>query len=251
MAEHSDLQTIRITEADQAKPALNKTHPRLYGHALCPFVEATRLTLAAKQVVYQFVELDLSKKTQWHLDINGGLVPILEFPNGTIILESKIIQELANDLQKDQGLRLFPEDPIEKAELQLAITKTQGAFIPQHHLQLNHGVGEENIEKLSAVLNKIEDGLVKNSPDHPYFWNTPEPTQLDLVLYPWLARILALENSVFDFLYKRLDVDAKYPRIIQFVNTLRTREDLQVAFSQLEPYQAYLAAQFEQPDGQK
>ena len=58
----------------------------------------------------------------------------MEFPNGTIILESKIIQELANDLQKDQGIRLFPEDPIEKAEMQLAITKTSGALDPLYKL---------------------------------------------------------------------------------------------------------------------
>jgi glutathione S-transferase len=91
MTEHSDLQTISITAADQPRPAINPTYPRLYGHALCPFVEATRITFAAKNLKYQFVELDLSKKTQWHLDINGGLVPILEFPDGTVILESKII----------------------------------------------------------------------------------------------------------------------------------------------------------------
>jgi len=81
----------------------------------------------------------------------------LEFPDGTIILESKIIQELANDLQKDQGLSLFPADPIEKAEMQLAITKASGAFMPQYHLQVNHGVGDENIEKLKATLQKIEE----------------------------------------------------------------------------------------------
>jgi hypothetical protein len=72
---------------------------------------------------------------------------------------------------------------------------------------------------------------------------------LDVYLYPWLIRILALKGSVFDFLYNKLDVDAQFPHIVKFVAAFRAREELQVAFSPIEPYQAYLAKQFEQPDG--
>jgi len=39
--------------------------------------------------------MDLNKKAQWHLDFNGGLVPILENPNGDLIKESGIIAQFA------------------------------------------------------------------------------------------------------------------------------------------------------------
>lgn len=55
------------------------------------------MALAAKAVKYQNVEVDLSKKTPWHLAINGGLVPILELPDGTILHESKVLMDYAEE----------------------------------------------------------------------------------------------------------------------------------------------------------
>lgn len=45
-------ETIYVTEATQAKPETNKSLPRLYGHTLCPYVEKTRMALAARNVKY-------------------------------------------------------------------------------------------------------------------------------------------------------------------------------------------------------
>jgi glutathione S-transferase len=35
--------------------------------------------------------MDLNQKAQWHLDFNGGMVPVLETPQGDLIKESAII----------------------------------------------------------------------------------------------------------------------------------------------------------------
>jgi len=65
------------------KPLTNKWAIRLYGHPLCPFVEKTRLALGAKNISYQFVIIDQNETgRKWHQDINGGLVPLLELPDG-------------------------------------------------------------------------------------------------------------------------------------------------------------------------
>ena len=92
-----DLTTLYITSSDQEKPATNKNYVRLYGHHLCPFVEKARLALSAKAIPYQNVEVDLSKKTPWHAAINGGLVPVIELPDGTIIHESKVVMEFVEE----------------------------------------------------------------------------------------------------------------------------------------------------------
>ena len=91
------LQSITVTDVGTPKPEVNPQYPRLYGHLLCPFVEAVRMTLAARNVVYQSCEIDLGKKTPWHLAINGGLVPIFELPDGTVLNESKILMEYIED----------------------------------------------------------------------------------------------------------------------------------------------------------
>ena len=78
---------------------MNPKYLRMYGHHLCPYTEKARLSLGAKGVPYQKVEIDLepSNKTKWHLDINGGQAPILELTDGTILIESKVIMEYAED----------------------------------------------------------------------------------------------------------------------------------------------------------
>ena len=39
----------------------------------------------------QKVNVELRNKAKWHLDINGGLIPLLESPDGTIVHESGYI----------------------------------------------------------------------------------------------------------------------------------------------------------------
>ena len=94
---HSNAKMIFIENANTPRPPINQKMPRLYGHPLCPYAERVRLCLAARNVEYERCELNLRDKTQWHKDINGGLVPILELPDGTIILDSKIIMDYVNE----------------------------------------------------------------------------------------------------------------------------------------------------------
>jgi len=55
--------------------------------------------------------VSLEKKAQWHLDFNGGFLPMLETSAGTMINESGFIAEFANSLAgPDQGLKLWPHE---------------------------------------------------------------------------------------------------------------------------------------------
>ena len=75
------------------RPPHNRNHLRLFGHHLCPFVERARLVLAAKNLAYQNVEVNLEKRAKWHYLLNQGFVPILETPTGHVIYESRIIMD--------------------------------------------------------------------------------------------------------------------------------------------------------------
>jgi glutathione S-transferase len=94
-------------------------------------VERARLALLAKKITYQDCQVDFTKKAQWHVDLNGGFVPILEFPDGKQLFESRIIMELAEDLGGEAGLPLYPADPVEKAQYKLKMeqfNKYQAGF---------------------------------------------------------------------------------------------------------------------------
>jgi glutathione S-transferase len=54
----------------------------------------------------------MKDKTQWHKEINGGLVPMLELTDGTILLDSKVLMDYANEAYPDQGYSTLPKDPV-------------------------------------------------------------------------------------------------------------------------------------------
>ena len=74
----------------EPRPQTNQSHVRMYGHNLCPFVARARFAFACKDMAYQEVFLDLNEKAQWHVDFNGGMIPVLEAPSGELIPESGI-----------------------------------------------------------------------------------------------------------------------------------------------------------------
>ncbi len=126
MSKSEDFLSIRDNESP--KPPSNTEVPRLYGHLLCPFVTKVRLALAAKGVKYERCEVDLGKKTKWHLDINGGLVPIFELPNGTAICESKVILDYIEDAYPGQGYSLLHPDPVKRAFMRIASSSLIDGF---------------------------------------------------------------------------------------------------------------------------
>ena len=100
----------------EAKPPTNTGHVRMYGHNLCPFVARARWAFACKDVPYQEVFVDLHDKGQWHVDFNGGVLPVLEVPSGELIPESDILANYALQVAgPNQGLKLIPDDPVQAA----------------------------------------------------------------------------------------------------------------------------------------
>ena len=73
------------------------------------------MAFAARGLRYQLCDIDLRDKTKWHLDINGGFVPILEFPDGTLLHESKVLMDFAEEAYTSQGYSTLPSDPVQRA----------------------------------------------------------------------------------------------------------------------------------------
>jgi glutathione S-transferase len=143
-----ELQTIYVPTADTPKPELNPKHPRLYGHILCPFVEKVRMALAARNVTYQKCEVDLGNKTAWHISINGGLVPIWELSDGTIITESKVLMDYVEESYPTQGYSLLPADPIKRARMRLGVPLTDAYNAAWYPVYMKKSADEAELKKI-------------------------------------------------------------------------------------------------------
>jgi len=79
--------------------------------------------LSLKGVPVQEVHVDLNNIAQWHLDLNGGLVPILEIPHGDQIVESGVNIDFANEYTTDKSVTIYPTDPVAAAKMRVIMSK--------------------------------------------------------------------------------------------------------------------------------
>jgi glutaredoxin 2 len=102
-------------------PPLQKGLLRLYSMVFCPYAQRVRLVLAAKQILYETVNIKLKVKPEWYKDINPAqTVPCLQFDDGRTLGESLIVSEYLDDAFPDKN-RLKPSDAYENARQKLAI----------------------------------------------------------------------------------------------------------------------------------
>jgi glutathione S-transferase len=163
MQASSNLETIYVTDSDTPKPPTNTEFPRLYGHLLCPFVEKARMALAARAVKYQGCEVDLGKKTPWHIGYNGGFVPVWETTKGDIIIESKVVMDYIEDAYPDQGYSMLPADPVLRAQNRLGYSLVEALNGAWYALYFKKAYDEAGFKLLHEKLRKIEDFIIANN----------------------------------------------------------------------------------------
>jgi glutathione S-transferase len=89
---------------------------KLVDAARCPYCARVRIALAEKGIERDVVQVDLSDRPQWLLELNppSGRVPVLdELP------ESEVIMELLEELHPEPAL--LPSDPGERAQARLQV----------------------------------------------------------------------------------------------------------------------------------
>ncbi|TNV76667.1 hypothetical protein FGO68_gene10363 [Halteria grandinella] len=217
---YQTLKTFSIRTADTPKPPTNKNYPRLYTHILCPFAERARIALAAKGVQYQTVNVDLDKKTSWHAAINGGVVPFLEIPDGTIITESKIIMEFVEEAFPTSNFSLLPEDPVLRAKMRIAVLNID-AYIPAYYgILIKRVYDEADFVKLRGIIQKLEDIIASNAGTPPYALGTKNPTQLDAHIFPLLERHNSLKDTALHWVWEHTHFE-NYPHILKLLTAFR------------------------------
>jgi glutathione S-transferase len=89
---------------------------RLIDAPRCPYCARVRIALAEKDVAHERVEVDLSNRPQWLLELNppSGRVPVLDR-----LPESQVIMEYLEDVHREPAL--LPADPDARCRARLLV----------------------------------------------------------------------------------------------------------------------------------
>ena len=128
--------------------------------------------MGAKKVPFQKVNVSLVEKAQWHLDFNGGFLPVLETPAGAMINESGFIAEFANSFAgPDQGLKLWPHEAAPLGDVEANMETGQHKLFAQKWDKITFGPffgaflakfeDEEKNKAMKDMLISLEAMLVK------------------------------------------------------------------------------------------
>ncbi|CAI2366025.1 unnamed protein product [Moneuplotes crassus] len=215
-------QDIIIPNGLTAKPLRNSNYVRLYGHPMCPFVQRTLLTLSAKEVEFQFVGIDLTTKNRWHYDINKGLVPMLEHPDGTLIHDSLDICDWIEEKYPGQGIQLYPDGETSKPSAKETIQLWFQKVVPFILVYAN----QEARNKGPAVILEALEWAEQNFPDDeskPFIQGTTRETMVDLMILPFFRDLFALEHTALkeDF-FDKIDFSA-FPKVTNWYKSLYSK----------------------------
>lgn len=99
---------------------MNAPSLKLVSFATCPYVQRSWIALELKAAVYDVVFIDLKDKPDWFVAMNPrGKVPVLVVDDEHVVYESKVINELLDELLPDPPL--LPADPLARAHARVWI----------------------------------------------------------------------------------------------------------------------------------
>jgi glutathione S-transferase len=111
----------------------------------CPYCARVRIALAEKGIEHETVEVDLSDRPQWLLELNppSGRVPVVDG-----LPESEVIMELLEDLHPEPAL--LPGDPEGRARARLLVHRFD-ANLGDDYYAFRRGDPNDLAGKLAAL----------------------------------------------------------------------------------------------------
>ncbi|TLD34864.1 hypothetical protein E2P81_ATG05029 [Venturia nashicola] len=179
------------TKATGAALATVKKHSKehnlkLYGGCFCPFVQRVWISLEAKELHYQYIELDPYKKPDWYLKLNPrGLIPTLQH-DGWCCGESTVLMEYLEDL--NMGQPLFPSDPKQKAHCRLWTDHINRHIIPAFYHYIQAQTADLQTEKAQEFKDQINKLVEAADEEGPFFLGSTLGF-VDVQFAPWVVRL--------------------------------------------------------------
>merc|ERR1711994_891709 len=102
------------------EPPADPNKVTVFNMRFCPFAQRTILTLLAKNMSFDVVNIDLKKKPTWFLEKTYGTVSVVKY-KGEYIMESLVNSDFVDEL--DPATSLHSKDPLDKALGRLFVEK--------------------------------------------------------------------------------------------------------------------------------
>ncbi|XP_075979218.1 uncharacterized protein LOC142978600 [Anticarsia gemmatalis] len=204
-----NFNTKHLKKGDPLPPYNGKL--RLYSTRYCPFAQRAVLTLNAKNLDYEVVNIDLVDKPEWFITKSKfSKVPALEIADGMCIYESLVIVQYLDDVYPER--QLFPKDPVTKAFDQIIVEACGPIYVLVYKLmKMPVTASEDDIAAYFKALAFLEEQLEERGTK---FLDGEQPGYADYTIWPWFERIPSFED-------KRTNVDdTKYKLLAQYLNNM-------------------------------
>jgi len=140
--------------------------------------------------------MDTVNKAKWHLEVNGGYVPVLEMPCGTLLNESRVLMELANDLGKDNGFMLYDKDPMKAAKQRVLMEKFAAFGNDFNGFMISKGKKDFVNKHFAQVLIEMDQFIVNNRKSNKtWLLGYDNPSMPDIFMFPMLERLVLMKET--------------------------------------------------------
>jgi glutathione S-transferase len=167
---------------------------QLYSAILCPFAHRVRLTLQAKDIPFESIEIDpQNKPSNFHEISPYSKVPVLKHGDNCV-WESAIINEYLEEVFPNPPL--LPTEPMQRAQARIWINFADTRLFATTG-KLLHGRDSQPTALLTELAEHLlfmeHEGLCKHPASTPY-WLGEELSLVDLTFLPWFEQLAVLEH---------------------------------------------------------
>lgn len=162
---------------------------KLYGMRFCPFTKRVRLVLAAKNIPYDMININLKNKPEWYLEKNpSGKVPFYE-EKEKLLTDSVIISEYLDEAFADR--KLYPDDPYSKAKDKLLL-EGFGKILGKISKALHNEIKDDEFPKFWSDIQEPLTNFENELSTRGKYFGDKMPGMLDYLIWPWFEIIPAL-----------------------------------------------------------
>lgn len=169
-------------------------HPRIYRAITCNFCHRAEITLSAKGVAYEAIDIDLVRRPAWYREkSSGGSVPLLEW-KGIELHPSTVINEFIEDKWPEPPM--LSGDPVERAAARMWIEWWNDAPCPAYERRLMNVRPERDealTEALEHALRECESRLASRGYSGGY-WSGDRLSLVDASAAPMFVRFVGLRH---------------------------------------------------------
>jgi len=198
-------------------PPLKENQLRLYNMRFCPYAQRAKLVLAAHNIPYEEININLVEKPEWYLKKNApGQVPGLEWIDPET-KETRFIPEslvVSDYLDENSKTLLQPTDSYLKAKHRVLIERFSN--VTSAFYKILRADAKQGIEDINKNLAAYEEALTDT------FFGGSKPAMVDYMLWPWVERFPLLSDAGF-----QLNADGKFPKLAAWVEAMEADEAVQ------------------------